>query len=199
LWQGEKRGGGGEPVDKPALIEAMQAALERNVPGNSYGFTQPIDLRVQELVAGVRSDVGLSLYGDDLAVLKDEGDKIVRALNGVPGAADVQARQIAGLRYVRVIVRRDKLARYGINATALLDAVSVIGGQGGVRRAVWHRRDERRRARRSRLIRGHGAVRTGAAGQAGSQDRSTRLTSCSSARSSLRKCHWPGYPSTTTE
>jgi cobalt-zinc-cadmium resistance protein CzcA len=67
------------------------------VPGNSYSFTQPIELRVQELIAGVRSDVGLSLYGDDLAVLEDEGDKIVRALNGVPGAADVQAQQIAAL------------------------------------------------------------------------------------------------------
>ena len=63
--------GGGEPIDKPALIEAMQAALERNVPGNSYRVTQPIELRVQELVAGVRSAVGLSLYGDDLAVLID--------------------------------------------------------------------------------------------------------------------------------
>jgi heavy metal efflux system protein len=114
--------------DKPALIEAMQAALERNVPANSYGFTQPIELRVQELVAGVRSDVGLSLYGDDLTVLKQEGDKIVRALAGVPGAADVQAQQIAGLPYVRVIIRRDKLARYGINALSVLDAVSVIGG-----------------------------------------------------------------------
>lgn len=115
-------------MDKPALIEAMQAALERNVPGNVYGFTQPIELRVQELVAGVRSDVGLSLYGDDLGVLKVEGDKIVRALNKVTGAADVQAQQITGLPYVRVIVRRDKLARYGINAGDVLDAVSVIGG-----------------------------------------------------------------------
>ena len=117
------------PIDKPALIEAMQAALERNVPGNVYGFTQPIELRVQELVAGVRSDVGLSLYGDDLTVLKVEGDRIVRALNKVPGAADVQAQQIAGLPYVRVIVRRDKLARHGINAAHVLDAVSVIGGR----------------------------------------------------------------------
>jgi cobalt-zinc-cadmium resistance protein CzcA len=117
------------PTDKPALIEAMQAALERNVPGNVYGFTQPIELRVQELVAGVRSDVGLSLYGDDLTVLKTEGDKIVRALNKVPGAADVQAQQIAGLPYVRVIIRRDKLARYGINAADVLAAVSVIGGR----------------------------------------------------------------------
>jgi cobalt-zinc-cadmium resistance protein CzcA len=73
--------------------------------------------------------VATARAGDDLTVLKDEGDKIVRALNGVPGAADVQAQQIAGLPYVRVIIRRDKLARYGINATALLDAVSVIGGQ----------------------------------------------------------------------
>jgi len=83
---------------------------------------------VQELVAGVRSDVGLSLYGDDLAVLAEEGDKIVRALDSVPGAADVQAQQIAGLPYVRVIIRREAIARYGINASAVLDAVRVIGG-----------------------------------------------------------------------
>ncbi|MFM8284560.1 MAG: efflux RND transporter permease subunit [Planctomycetaceae bacterium] len=118
-----------EPYDKAKLVEEMQAALETEVPSNSYGFTQPIELRVQELVAGVRSDVGLSLYGDDLTMLKAEGDKIARALNKVPGAADVQAQQIAGLPYVRVIVRRDAIARYGINAKAILDAVSVIGGR----------------------------------------------------------------------
>ena len=126
-------GGGhaaGAAVDKARLVADMQAALEAEVPSNAYGFTQPIELRVQELVAGVRSDVGLSLYGDDLGVLKAEGDKIVRALNKVPGAADVQAQQIAGLPSVRVIVRRDAIARYGINAKAVLDAVSVIGGRG---------------------------------------------------------------------
>jgi cobalt-zinc-cadmium resistance protein CzcA len=120
--------GGVEAVDKVALVERLQEALERNVPGNAYGFTQPIELRVQELVAGVRSDVGLSLYGDDLAVLEAEGDRIVRALVEVPGAADVQAQQIAGLPYVRVIVRRDVIARYGINAADVLDAVGVVGG-----------------------------------------------------------------------
>jgi cobalt-zinc-cadmium resistance protein CzcA len=120
--------GGVETVDKVTLVERLQEALERNVPGNAYGFTQPIELRVQELVAGVRSDVGLSLYGDDLAVLEAEGDRIVRALVKVPGAADVQAQQIAGLPYVRVIVRRDVIARYGINAADVLDAVSVVGG-----------------------------------------------------------------------
>ncbi len=118
-----------ERIDKVELVEQMQAALEREVPSNAYGFTQPIELRVQELVAGVRSDVGLSLYGDDLDVLKTEGDKIVRVLNQVEGAADVQSQQIAGLPYVRIKVRRDAIARYGINSSAVLDAVSVIGGK----------------------------------------------------------------------
>ncbi len=117
-----------EPIEKTALVEAMQEALEKEVPSNSYGFTQPIELRVQELVAGVRSDVGLSLYGDDLDVLKIEGDKIARALNQVPGAADVQAQQIAGLPYLRVMIRRDAIARYGINSSDVLNAVSVVGG-----------------------------------------------------------------------
>jgi cobalt-zinc-cadmium resistance protein CzcA len=61
-------------------------------------------------VAGVRSDVELSLYGDDLATLKTEGDKIVRS-SRVPGAADVQAQQIAGLPYLRIVIRRDQIAR----------------------------------------------------------------------------------------
>uniref|UniRef100_A0A7C4QL75 Efflux RND transporter permease subunit n=1 Tax=Schlesneria paludicola TaxID=360056 RepID=A0A7C4QL75_9PLAN len=116
------------PLPKQELIAQMQAALEHAVPGNAYGFTQPIELRVQELVAGVRSDVGISLYGDDLEVLKAEGEKIVRVLNTVPGAADVQAQQIAGLPYLRILIRRDAIARYGINARAVLDAVSTIGG-----------------------------------------------------------------------
>ncbi len=115
--------------DKAMLIEEMHAALEREVPSNSYSFTQPIELRVQELVAGVRSDVGLSLYGDDLTMLQFEGDKIVRALSQVRGAADVQAQQVAGLPYVRVIIRRESIARYGINAAAVLDAVSIVGGR----------------------------------------------------------------------
>ena len=118
-----------EQIDKALLVEQMQAALERDVPGNVYSFTQPIELRVQELVAGVRSDVGLSLYGDDLITLKTEGDKIVRALSRVPGAADVQAQQIAGLPYLRIVIRRDQIARYGINSSDILNAVSVVGGQ----------------------------------------------------------------------
>jgi cobalt-zinc-cadmium resistance protein CzcA len=115
-------------ITKADLISQMQAALENAVPSNSFSFTQPIELRVQELVAGVRSDVGLSLYGDDLNVLKAEGDKIVRALSQVPGAADVQAQQIAGLPYLRIIIRRDAISRYGINSSDVLNVVSSVGG-----------------------------------------------------------------------
>ena len=118
-----------ERIDKLDLVETMQEALEKAVPSNSYAFTQPIELRVQELVAGVRSDIGLSLYGDNLDVLKTEGDKIVRALSQVRGAADVQAQQISGLPYLRVKIRRDAIARYGINSSEVLNAVSVIGGK----------------------------------------------------------------------
>jgi cobalt-zinc-cadmium resistance protein CzcA len=113
---------------KPDLIVKMQQLLELNVPGNAFSFTQPIELRVQELVAGVRSDIGLSLYGDDLAVLKKSGDEIVHALGQVDGSADVQAQQIAGLPYLRVVVNRKNLSRFGINTRDVLNAISTVGG-----------------------------------------------------------------------
>lgn len=117
-----------KPRPKEDLIAAMQTALEERVPSNAFSFTQPIELRVQELVAGVRSDVGLSLYGDDLAVLEKTGDEIARVLSQVPGAADVQAQQVAGLPYLRVKIRRDQIARHGISAQDVLQAVSAVGG-----------------------------------------------------------------------
>ena len=118
-----------ESIPKEDLVVQMRKALAREVPANSFSFTQPIELRVQELVAGVRSDIGLSLYGDDLGVLKAKGDEIVQALLRVEGSADVAAQQIAGLSYCGVSVRRDALARYGINAREVLDAVACVGGK----------------------------------------------------------------------
>jgi cobalt-zinc-cadmium resistance protein CzcA len=122
LHQWERR------VSKTTLVEEMQASLSEEVPANTFSFTQPIELRVQELVAGVRSDIGLSLYGDDLHELKRKGDEIVAALNKVSGSADVQAQQIAGLPYLRVVIDRTAIARYGINARSVLDVISAVGG-----------------------------------------------------------------------
>jgi len=114
---------------KEELVQAMEEALEREVPGNAYSFSQPIELRVAELVAGVRSDVGISLYGDDLQTLREKAEQVVRALSKVEGAADVQAEQTGGLPYLRVVIRRNQIARYGLNAREVLDAVGIIGGQ----------------------------------------------------------------------
>ncbi|MBS1852833.1 MAG: efflux RND transporter permease subunit [Acidobacteria bacterium] len=114
---------------REGLIEAYNKALEDNVPGNIFSYSQPIELRMQELIAGVRSDVAVTLYGTDLDLLRQKADEIVRVVSQVKGAADVKAEQTAGLPYLRVEIRRDQIARYGINARDVLDAVEAIGGK----------------------------------------------------------------------
>ncbi|MFO0925432.1 MAG: CusA/CzcA family heavy metal efflux RND transporter [Gemmataceae bacterium] len=114
---------------KEELVKAMEETLEDQVPANVYSFSQPIELRVAELVAGVRSDVGISLYGDDLETLRDKAEEVVKVLSRVPGSADVQAEATGGLPYLRVIIRRQQIARYAINARDVLDAVAAIGGR----------------------------------------------------------------------
>lgn len=114
--------------DKEKLIFAMDNMLKDYVPANSFSYSQPIELRFQELIAGVRSDIGISLYGPDLDILKKKGDEIVKALEQVPGAADVRAQQIAGLPSIHVKIDRAAVARYGINVADVLDAVRSLGG-----------------------------------------------------------------------
>jgi len=114
---------------KEDLVKSMEEALEREVPGQMYAFSQPIELRVAELIAGVKTDVGISVYGDDLDTLRATAEEIAAVVNKVPGAADVAVEQSGGLPYLRVILKRDVLARHGINARAVLDAVAAIGGK----------------------------------------------------------------------
>ena len=114
---------------REGLIEKMNEALEREVPGNVFSYSQPIELRVQELIAGVRSDVAVTLYGEDLDELRRVGAEITSAVARVPGAADVKMEQTGGLPFLRVKIRRDEIARYGINASHVLDvdlAVNVF-------------------------------------------------------------------------
>ena len=114
---------------RDGLIEAFNAALEKNVPGNVFSYSQPIELRVQELIAGVRSDVAITLFGDDLDQLRRLGGDIVNVVSRVPGAADVKLEQTGGLPFLRVRIRRDEIARYGINASQVLDIVETMGGR----------------------------------------------------------------------
>jgi len=113
---------------KEELVQAISETMERRVPGAIFSFSQPIELRVAELISGVRSDVAIQLYGDDLDLLKTKADEIVRVLQRVPGAQDTKAEQTTGLPLLRVRVDRQAVARYGINAEDVLDVVEAVGG-----------------------------------------------------------------------
>ncbi|MCA9468394.1 MAG: efflux RND transporter permease subunit, partial [Nitrospira sp.] len=114
---------------KDGLIQAFDAALQKAVPGTKFSYSQPIELRVQELIAGVRSEIAINIFGEDMDQLKTLGDQVVQVVSKVPGAAETKAEQVAGLPYLRVIINREAIARYGINAAQVLDTVRAIGGR----------------------------------------------------------------------
>ena len=115
--------------NKETLIEAIDEALKENVPGAIFSYSQPIELRVSELISGVRSDVAVHLYGDDLNLMKTKADEVVRALQSVPGAAEAKAEQTVGLPMLRIRIDRRAIARYGLNAEDVLAVIEGIGGK----------------------------------------------------------------------
>ncbi len=114
---------------REGLIEKFDEALKKDLPGQIFSYSQPIELRVSELIAGVRSDVGLKIYGDDMAELERIAARAVAVISEVPGSADVKAEQTAGLPVLRVRIDRRAIARHGINAADVLDVVSTLGGR----------------------------------------------------------------------
>ena len=114
---------------KEALIEAIDETLKEKVSGAIFSYSQPIELRVSELIAGVRSDVGIKIFGDDLEQMKQKADEVARLIGRVPGAADVKAEQVIGLPTMRIRIDRDAIARYGINAEDVLEVIETIGGK----------------------------------------------------------------------
>lgn len=114
---------------KADLIVALEQAVGQ-VPGNNYEFTQPIQMRFNELLSGVRADVAVKVFGDDMDTLFRVADQIEHLLETVPGAADVKIEQLTGLPVLTVQPDRVKLARYGLNVADIQDAVAVaIGGK----------------------------------------------------------------------
>jgi len=112
-------------ITKGDLVEEMNTALLEAVPGVGFSFTQPIEMRFNELIAGVRSDIAVKLFGDDLDTLREKAEEIARVLTGVPGAADVKVEQTAGLPSIRIRVDRDRCARYGIPVGDVLDTIEA--------------------------------------------------------------------------
>ena len=114
---------------KEDLVDAMQEAVEK-IPGNNYEFTQPIQMRFNELISGVRSDVAVKVFGDDLDVLLKNGEEIAEVLEKIPGAADVKVEQISGLPVLTVNIDRAKISRYGLNVADVQEVIEVaIGGK----------------------------------------------------------------------
>ncbi|MCH9648178.1 MAG: CusA/CzcA family heavy metal efflux RND transporter [Deltaproteobacteria bacterium] len=114
---------------KEKLIAAIDKAMRTNVTGAIFSYSQPIELRVSELISGVRSDLAVHIYGDDLDLLKRAADDVARVLQRVKGAVDVKAEQTVGLPVLRIRIDRHAIARYGINATDVLDVVETVGGK----------------------------------------------------------------------
>ena len=113
---------------KADLVAAMEAAAQK-VPGNNYEFTQPIQMRFNELISGVRSDVAVKIYGDDLAVMNKTAGEIEAVLQAIPGAADVKVEQTTGLPMLTVRLDREALARYGLPAADVQELISTaVGG-----------------------------------------------------------------------
>ena len=109
------------------LVAELNAAVSL-IPGNNYEFTQPVQMRMNELIAGVRADVAIKLYGDDLDQLLKSGEQINDVAASIAGAEDVKLEQITGLPMLSVLPKRDMLARYGVNMTDVQDAVSTATG-----------------------------------------------------------------------
>lgn len=114
---------------KSELIAAMEKMVHQ-VPGNNYEFTQPIQMRFNELLSGVRADVAVKVFGDDMDTLLHLGQEIERLLSTVPGAADVRTEQVTGLPVLSIQMDRAKMARYGLNGRDIQDVVAMsVGGR----------------------------------------------------------------------
>ncbi len=114
---------------KTELIEGIGRIGTELLPGAALNFSQPIETRFNEMLSGVQADIGLALSGDDLDVLQEKGRAIATVLESIPGAFDVKAQRIDGLPYLRVIIDRARIARYGIAAADVLDVVAALGGK----------------------------------------------------------------------
>ena len=112
---------------KTAVVADLEAAV-RVIPGNNYEFTQPIQMRFNELLSGVRADVAVKVYGDDLEQLAEIGGRLNAIVAAVPGAQDVALEQVTGLPVLSVKPKRDALARYGLDVFALQDIVAAAYG-----------------------------------------------------------------------
>jgi cobalt-zinc-cadmium resistance protein CzcA len=115
-----------QATSQAELTELVQQKL-RQLPGQRIAMTQPIEMRLNEMISGVRSDVAVKLFGDDFDVLVDTADEIARVLRSIDGNADVSVEQVTGQPVLQIVVQQDEIARYGLSATEVLNLVESLG------------------------------------------------------------------------
>ncbi len=114
---------------KEELVEKIREELEK-IPGIGLNITQPIALRVDELISGVKSQLAIKIFGDDMEVLKEKAEEIAKSVSKVKGVADLRVEQTSGQPYLTVDIERDKIARYGINVADIQEIIeTAIGGK----------------------------------------------------------------------
>jgi cobalt-zinc-cadmium resistance protein CzcA len=114
---------------KTQVVADIEAAAEE-LPGNNYEFTQPIQMRFNELIAGVRADIGVKVFGDDLDTLVKVANQVSAVLARVPGAADTRVEQVTGLPILSIVPDRQKIARLGLSVATVQEAIEIaIGGK----------------------------------------------------------------------
>ncbi|MES2985238.1 MAG: CusA/CzcA family heavy metal efflux RND transporter [Pseudomonadota bacterium] len=112
---------------KAEVIERIEAEVA-TIPGNNYEFTQPIQMRFNELISGVRSDVAVKLFGEEFPEMERTAAQIARALKAIDGAQDVKVEQTSGLPMLEVKLNKEAIARYGMNTGDVLDVVAIAMG-----------------------------------------------------------------------
>ena len=107
------------------LIAAIDKKLDKEIPGVSFSYTQPIEMRFDELISGVRSDVAIKIFGDDLDTLRTKAEQVANVIETVKGATDVRVEQTAGLPMINATIDRERLARYGLSVKEVLDTIQA--------------------------------------------------------------------------
>ncbi len=119
-----------DPAKPRAALVAELEELVSHEPGQNYEFTQPIEMRFNELIAGVRTDLAVKVFGDDMTALRETAERIAAVLEGVAGAADVRVEPVSGLPTLSVVPDRAALARYGVPLADLQETVEIaVGGR----------------------------------------------------------------------
>jgi cobalt-zinc-cadmium resistance protein CzcA len=108
------------------LLNHISEVVSTNLPEISFGLSQPIEMRTNEMVAGIRSDIGVKIFGPDLKILKSTGESVAEKVKKIAGVKDIRIEQLSGVSYIRVIPDREKLGRYGVDAVDIARYIQMV-------------------------------------------------------------------------